>query len=281
MDSAPKPDAATETWNFIRDSRDPDDFERFAKAFPDSPYARGAEIRAAQLRKAGAPPISEVPHGKTKVNPKDGLTYVWIEPGTFMMGCSPGDGECRPDEKPAHQVTITRGFWMGQTDVTQEAYQRVTGKTPSYFKGAKLPVEKVTWTDSQNYCAATGMRLPTEAEWEYAARAGSTASRYGDIDSIAWYGNNSGNTTHPVMQKLANDWGLYDMLGNVWQWTADWYTDKYSGNNEADPKGPSSGQSRVVRGGSCGFLPGLVRVSLRGSNGPGRGGGVGVRCAGN
>ena len=185
-----------------------------------------------------------------KVNPKDRLTYVWIEPGRFTMGCSPGDGECDLDEKPAHHVTIARGFWMGQTDVTQEAYQRVTGKNPSIPQGAKLPVEHVTWTDSDNYCRATGMRLPTEAEWEYAGRAGSAASRYGDLDSIAWYDKNSGYETHPVMQKLPNDWGLYDMLGNVWQWTADWDADRYSGNDETDPKGPTRGQYRVVRGSS-------------------------------
>jgi len=294
-DAGPKPDAATDTWNFIRDSRDPDDFEKFAKAFPESPFARGAEIRAAQLRKAmvavnGAPanppaaaPMSEMPHAKTWTNPKDGLTYVWIEPGTFMMGCSPGDGECYPDEKPAHQVTITRGYWMGQTDVTQEAYQRVLAKNPSHFKGVKLPVENVSWTDSRNYCAATGMRLPTEAEWEYAARAGNPASRYGDIDSIAWYYENSGNTTHPVMQKQPNDWGLYDMLGNVWQWTADWYTDKHSGSKEMDPKGPSSGQYRVLRAESWGSYPRDVRVSGRVGVEPGVRDVyiVGFRCAGN
>jgi formylglycine-generating enzyme required for sulfatase activity len=288
-----KMDGASETWALIRESKDPADFEEFAKSYPASDLAPGARIRAAQLRKAMAANIApmnprvesanvETPHGKTKVNPKDGLTYVWIEPGTFTMGCSPGDGECHAWEKPAHQVTLTRGFWMGQTDVTQEAYQRVTGKNPSNFKGAKLPVEEVTWTDSQNYCQATGMRLPTEAEWEYAARAGSTDSRYGDIDSIAWYNANSDGKTHEVGQKQPNEWGLYDMLGNVWQWTADWSTDKYSGNNETDPKGPSSGQFRALRGGGWDFGPTVVRVSYRGRVVPGgRYNDIGVRCAGN
>ena len=165
--------------------------------------------------------------GQTKVNPKDGLTYVWIPPGTFTMGCSRGDSECRENEEPAHQVTITTGFWIGQTPATQEAYQRVMGKNPSYFKGAQLPVENVNWDKARSYCQAVGMRLPTEAEWEYAARAGSTTSRYGDIDQVAWYTANSGSKTHEVAQKQPNAWDLYDMLGNVWEWTSDWYADKY------------------------------------------------------
>ena len=203
------------------------------------------------------------PPTRTEVNPKDGLAYVWIQPGTFTMGCSPGDTQCDSDEIPAHQVTMTRGFWMGQTDVTQEAYQRVTGKNPSEFKGPKLPVESVTWDDAQSYCRVVGMRLPTEAEWEYAARAGSRGSRYGDLDQIAWYGANSGGKTHEVMQKQPNAWGLYDMLGNVWQWTADWYADKYPGNAETDPQGPASGRNRVLRGGSWYNNPANLRASYR------------------
>jgi len=273
-------DAAAETWALIRDSRNPEVFEDFATAYPGSDFTPGARVRAKQLRGEMAVNV-EVPHGKTKVNPKDGLTYVWIEPGTFMMGCSQGDSEC-DDEATAHRVTLSKGYWMGQTDVTQEAYQQVTGKNPSGFKGAKLPVEQVSWTDSQNYCHAVGMRLPTEAEWEYAARAGNPASRYGDIDSIAWYNKNSGHTTHEVGKKQPNDWGLYDMLGNVWQWTADWYTDKYSGNYETDPKGPASGQFRALRGGSWDVYPAVVRVSVRPGLEPGvHVSNIGVRCAGN
>jgi len=212
------------------------------------------------LRAAQAPAMRT---GQTKVVPKDGLTYVWIQPGTFTMGCSPGDNECPPNEKPAHEVRITAGFWMGQTDVTQQAWRQVKGTDPSYFKGAQLPVETVNWNEAQSYCQAVGMRLPTEAEWEYAARAGSTGSRYGDIDKIGWYSANSGGKTHEVMQKQPNAWGLYDMLGDVWQWTADWYSTRYSGNAETDPHGSESGQYRALRGGSWYFDPAYLRASFR------------------
>ncbi len=158
----------------------------------------------------------------TKANPNDGLTYVWIPPGKFMMGCSPDDKVCEDDEKPAHEVTIAKGFWIGQTLVTQAAYKRVIGKNPSFFHGSdQLPVEKVEWGDAVEYCTKVGMRVPTEPEWEYAARANNPSSRYGDLDAIAWYKDNSYNHTHEVAQKQPNAWQLYDMLGNVWEWTND------------------------------------------------------------
>ncbi len=216
--------------------------------------------------------------GATKVNPKDGLSYVWIPPGTFMMGCSPGDTQCSSDEKPAHQVTITRGFWFGQTPVTQQAYQRVTGQNPSRFKGADLPVETVNWDEAKAYCAAVGGRLPTEAEWEYAARAGSTGARYGNLDKIAWYSENSGGKTHEVGQKLANAFGLYDMLGNVWQWVADW-SGEYQPGAQADPSGAESGPA--PRGGSWDSWEEEMRVSYRLRVDPDvRNNGIGLRCVG-
>jgi formylglycine-generating enzyme required for sulfatase activity len=233
--------------------------------------------------KAGGAPRA----GDTRVNPKDGLTYVYAPAGKFKMGCSPGDSECIPNEMPAHEVTITKGFWIGQTEVTQEAYQKVTGKNPSYLKGAKLPVETIIWNDAQSYCRMAGMRLPTEAEWEYAARAGSSASRYGNLDQIAWYDGNSGNRTHEVGQKQANAWGLYDTLGNVWEWVADWYANSYPAGNQTDPRGPTRGQYRVVRGGSKmanlvrgGSMANLVRVSSVGGALLVTGPDVGVRCVG-
>jgi len=265
-----------------------------------------AAIAASLLYGQNQTPPNPPPH--FKVNPKDGLTYVWIPAGTFTMGCSPGDGECFDEEKPAHQVTITHDFWIGQTDVTQEAYERVVGSNPSHFQGPKNPVETINWNEAQGYCAAVGMRLPTEAEWEYAARAGSTDARYGSLDSIAWYADNSGNqridsaeiwrtgqanyftrlndngnSTHPAGQKQPNAWKLYDMLGNVWQWTADWFdAGTYGRGDGRDPQGPSGGQARVLRGGSWLSIPRVARVSGRDRFGPGnRNNNFGVRCAGN
>lgn len=214
---------------------------------------------------------------KAKASP-----YVWIPPGTFQMGCSPGDSECTRNEKPPHTVTISKGFWMGQTEVTQTAYQRVMGTNPSGFHGDRLPVESVTWDEANAYCTAVGKRLPTEAEWEYAARAGDTTSRYGDPDAIAWYDKNSGNQTHEVGQKEPNAWKLYDMLGNVLEWVADWYGEDYYGQSPLqDPRGPSSGQDRALRGGS--WLNGaeILRASFRYGHRPGnRLGGYGFRCVG-
>jgi formylglycine-generating enzyme required for sulfatase activity len=229
----------------------------------------------ASLPKAGAKA------GQTELNPTDGQTYVWIPAGTFLIGCSPGDAECDRDEKPAHQVTLTKGFWIGQTPVTQEAYRLVTGQSPGYFKGAKFPVESLSWDEAQTYCQATGLRLPTEAEWEYAARAGSAISRYADLDQVAWYGVNSGDKTHEVMQKQPNAWHLYDMLGNIWEWTADWYA-PYTAASATDPQSPASGKIRVLRGGSWANGPSFVRISVRSGNEPEhKSNVVGFRCAGN
>ena len=201
--------------------------------------------------------------GETKVNPKDNLRYVWIPAGQFMMDCSPGDSQCYDDEKPAHEVRIGHGFWIGQTEVTQAAYKAVTGKqNPSHFKGDDLPVEQVTWEEAKSYCEVVGLRLPTEAEWEYAARAGNTAAQYGNLDDIAWYEENSSAKTHPVAQKSPNAWGLYDMLGNVWEWCSDWY-DQYRPGSQLDPTGPKSGTQKILRGGAWDNLPRLVRVSVR------------------
>jgi formylglycine-generating enzyme required for sulfatase activity len=159
------------------------------------------------------------------------------------------------------------GFWLGQADVTQEAYQRVTGNNPSRSKGANLPVESITWYEADAYCRAIGGRLPTENEWEYAARAATTGDTYGNLGDIAWDDGNSGGTTHPVAQKTPNAFGLYDMLGNVWQWTADWSdgTKKY----------------KSLRGGSLNYRPGTLSFSYRNWNVPGhRISAFGFRCVG-
>lgn len=204
--------------------------------------------------------------GTVRSNPKDGLKYVWIPPGTFGWGCSPGDNECQDDEKPQEEVTIPQGYWMGQTEVTQAAYQRVVGSNPSSFKGSQRPVESVTWDEAGAYCGKVGLRLPTEAEWEYAGRAGSRNSRYAEIGSIAWYSGNSGDTTRDAGQKQANSWGLYDMLGNVWEWTSD--------------LNPGT-TSRILHGGAWSDDPRIVRVSFRAGDEPTlRVNNIGFRCAG-
>jgi formylglycine-generating enzyme required for sulfatase activity len=231
--------------------------------------------------------------GTVRQNGRDGLNYVWIPAGTFMMGCSPGDTECDPDEKPPHQGTLTRGFWMGQAEVTVAAYKRfatAAGRTmpaaPNFNSGwanDNMPIVYVTWADAQTYCGWVGGRLPTEAEWEYAARGGSTEARYGGITEVAWYDQNSGGQTHEVAQKRANGFGLYDTLGNVWEWVNDRFDENYYRSSPSqDPSGPTSGPYRVLRGGSWNIYPRGVRVSDRGRNTPeDRGNDVsGFRCVG-
>jgi len=239
------------------------------------------------------PPRKQLPldnKREAKVNPKDGLRYVWIPPGTFMMGCSQGDTEGEENEKPPHQVTIKEGLWIGQTAVTVGAYKRFAKETgremaapPNFNSGwgnEEMPMVNVSWNDAQAYCLWAGGRLPTEAEWEYAARGGGTEARYGSLDRVAWYDGNSGRQVHPVGQKGANGFGLYDVLGNVWEWVNDWYDEKYYQNSPSqDPTGPTRSTLRVLRGGCRGSVPKLMRVSFRGRDDPGVGCEVyGFRC---
>jgi len=200
------------------------------------------------------------------------MEFVIIPAGSFVMGCSEGDHECRADEKPAHQVSITRPFEISKFQLTQAEYEKVMTANPSNFKGPNLPVEGVSWEDALRFCEtvtrkADGYeyRLPTEAEWEYAARAGDRSCRYGPLVEVAWFRDNSGGTTHPVGEKRPNGFGLYDTLGNVWEWVQDWYgITYYSQSPGSDPKGPSSGEFRVARGGSWrGIVRGHARVSSR------------------
>ena len=189
--------------------------------------------------------------------------FVWIVPGTFVMG-SPVSEDGRDSSEVIHTVTLTQGFWMSDHETTQREYQLVMESNPSNWKGESLPVEKVSWSDAVAYCqkltereraagritAQQAYRLPTEAEWEYAARAGTAGARYRELDAIAWHGGNSGSETHAVKQKTANIWGLHDMIGNVWEWCSDWSGD-YPTGSVTDPTGPSSGSFRVDRGGCC------------------------------
>jgi formylglycine-generating enzyme required for sulfatase activity len=228
--------------------------------------------------------------------------FSYIPAGTFTMGSPDSDTEAYNDERPQHQVTISKPFLMLRTEVTQAQWVAIKGSYPSHFTGdMSRPIENVSWFDAVEFCnqlstrdgftaayningttvtlniGATGYRLPTEAEWEYAARGGSTASRYGDLDSIAWYWSNAGLQTHPVAQKRPNSYGLYDMFGNVSEWTQDWYGG-YSAGSQTDPQGLASKSSRVDRG--CSFInyASCARAGYRGSGPPdARSGAIGFR----
>jgi formylglycine-generating enzyme required for sulfatase activity len=179
-----------------------------------------------------------------------GIEMVVIPPGKYMRGASPGESDADDDERPAHEVVITKAFYMGVYEVTQGEWQKLMGNNPSYFRGDRLPVEEVSWEDAHEFLRkSNGLRLPTEGEWEYACRADTRSSRHGELDAIAWHGRNSRNMTHAVGSQLANGYGLHDTLGNVWEWCADWYG-SYNSSEQRDPAGPSSGEYRVCRGGS-------------------------------
>ncbi len=215
-----------------------------------------------------------------QTNPQDGLKYVWIAPGNFLMGCSPGDNDCADSEKPAHPVTLSNSYWIGQTDVTVAAYKqyaqaakvKMPPTAPKPYHGwsnGSLPMVDVIWDEANQYCAWAGGRLPTEAEWEYAARGGSPQARYGDPTAIAWLKENAANRTHEVAAKLPNGMGLYDTLGNVWEWVSDWFDPNYYQSGAAqNPTGPATGQGRVLRGGAWIVDTKLIRVSDRSSNTP-------------
>jgi len=217
---------------------------------------------------------------KFKVNIIDRTNMVWVEGGTFQMGSNSGDS----DEKPVHTVTV-KGFWMGKYEVTQAEYRRVMGTNPSRFQCDDCPVENVSWNDAVEYAKRVGGRLPTEAEWEYAARGGNQSRNYkysgsDNLDEVGWYSNNSGNKTHPIGQKKPNELGLYDMAGNVWEWCQDGYDEGYYAKSPRDnPTGPSYGSHRVLRGGSWSGIGYGCRLSLRNRLDPvNRGNYIGFRC---
>jgi formylglycine-generating enzyme required for sulfatase activity len=214
----------------------------------------------------------------------DPASLAWIQPGTFTMGSLSTKHDRDSAEGPQTQVTISNGFWMSKNATTQKEYLAVMGINPSKFKGdANRPVEMVSWYDATNYCAKLTAReieagrlpagyeyrLPTNAEWEYACRAGTTTRfSYGDdlnyssLDQYAWFAGNSANKTQPVGTKMPNAWGLYDMHGNVWEWCLDWHG-TYHGGSVTDPRGPDTGSSRVNRGGSWRSIGGYCRSAFR------------------
>jgi formylglycine-generating enzyme required for sulfatase activity len=213
-----------------------------------------------------------------------GMEFVLIPAGEFLMGSNEGDD----NERPAHRVRITEPFYMGKYEVTQAQWEAVMGTNPSHFKGhPNRPVESVSWNKVQEFIKRLNRqegrevcRLPTEAQWEYAARAGTTTEWYeNDVDAIAWYSQNSGGGTHEVGQKRPNAWGLYDMLGNVWEWCRDGRR-KYTSAGVIDPIGPEAGGYRVFRGGGLDTDASHLRAAKRGVSDPGEHYfDVGFRCS--
>jgi formylglycine-generating enzyme required for sulfatase activity len=198
---------------------------------------------------------------------------VYVSGGTFIMG-----GDESSDQTPTHSVTLS-SYYICKYEVTQALWRAVMGSNPSKFKGDNLPVEQVSWNDCQTFInrlnnyTGRNFRLPTEAEWEFAARGGNYSRHYkysgsNYISDVAWYCDNSGNRTHPVGTKQANELGLYDMSGNVWEWCSDWYG-SYSSYSQSNPTGATSGSERVMRGGGRRNGAWNCRSSRRFSNSPG------------
>ena len=206
--------------------------------------------------------------GKRAVKVINGVEFAfrWCPAGTFMMG-SPSSEEGRFSNETQHQVTLTKGFWMMETEVTQKQWKAVMGNNPSIFKRDDLPVECVSWDDCQEFCKkctqlGLPVQLPTEAQWEYACRAGTTGAYAGNLVEMAWYYYRRGIKTHPVGTKKPNAWGLYDMHGNVYEWCQDWYG-SYPSGSVTDPTGPENGSYRVNRGGSWDDGAGYCRSACR------------------
>lgn len=197
---------------------------------------------------------------------KNGIELLLVPPGTFMMGLSDRDTEGQNSEKPAHQVTITKAFYLGRFEVTQLQWERVLNSNPSVFFDPRLPVQRVSFSEAERFLDVTGFRLPTEAEWEYACRAGSDQTRYGDIEVIARYEGNSKSRPGVVGERSANAFGFHDMLGNAMEWCADFYQPDYYSQCKSgvtDPVGPSQGKFRVMRGGSWAGIAKMSRASYR------------------
>jgi len=218
-----------------------------------------------------------------------GMELVWITPGTFMMGSPDSDSEAFDDEKPQHEVTLTKGYHLGKYEVTRGQFAqfvKATGhktkydwQNPGFAQSDDHPVANVSWDDALAFCRwlskqeGCEYRLPTEAEWEYACRAGTTTPRYNGrgveaVDQIAWFVGNSGNATHSVGKRQANAWGLYDMQGNVWEWCSDYRIGKYQVIKCTDPKGPTEGTDRVNRGGGWHFVARYCRSASRDGSDP-------------
>lgn len=271
-------------WERIRVSSNPEDFKAYLKKYPKGQFAGLARNSLQRLETRLKPPSKTntnsaspnsgsstppVPKPGSIVRDQLGMELVYVPAGSFMMGSNNGPN----NEKPVHQVTIKEGFYMGRYEVTQAQWKQVMGNNPSYFKGDNLPVEQVTWGNAVIFTQKAlgnkfGYRLPTEAEWEYACRAGTTGDYAGDLTEMAWFSDNSERRTHGVGGKRPNAWGLFDMHGNVWEWCDDVFHESYVGaptNGSAWWTGATT--DRVLRGGSwvdpAGFLRSAFRLGNR------------------
>ena len=219
------------------------------------------------------PKVEPDPCLVVKVNDTLSINMMCVEGGTFMMGAMEGDTQAHANEKPAHEVTLTYDYYIGQTEVTQALWKAVMGNNPSTMIGDDLPVNNVLWEEADAFVKRlsqmTGytFHLPTEAEWEFAARGGKENKGYlyagsDDVNEVAWYADNSGGTTHAVGTKKPNELGIYDMSGNVWEWCSDWLA-PYSAEAQVNPIGPATGEYHVYRGGGWAYGRGYTRSSHR------------------
>lgn len=274
-------DPETEMWHLVRESLQPADVATFLRAYPHGKYAPAARLKLQQLQRLQGTswpsvatlsvPESPMPKPLSLLRNSIGMDMLLIPAGEFFMGSDNGDA----DERPVHKVILSQPFYLGKYEVTQAQWVEVMGTNPSHFKGnLNRPVERVSWHMVQEFIRRLNAReghnkyrLPTEAEWEYAARAGA-ATRYsfGDDESLlpqyAWYNRNDGGTTHPVGRLKPNAWGLYDMHGNVWEWVQDW-RGPYVLGVIINPQGPATGQVKGYRGGGWGYGAARCRVAKR------------------
>jgi formylglycine-generating enzyme required for sulfatase activity len=268
-------------------------YERVCKVFETGRRPEPEKRKQEKSSRTGGPSHPPI-RGEPFVIRSCGVKLNWVAPGRFQMGSPAVEAGRSNDEGPQTEVTISRGFWLGVFTVTQEEWKAVAGGAsslkaePSFFRGDRLPVEQVSWNECQGWLRELNSveekgyrlpdgfryRLPTEAEWEFACRAG-TASQFnfgqleGELGDYAWYSGNSKGQTHSVGEKKANGWGFYDMHGNVWEWCGDIYGGPLPGGRVTDPKGPFLGANRVFRGGSWGMAASRCRSAYRVWNRPG------------
>jgi formylglycine-generating enzyme required for sulfatase activity len=272
----------------INDCDVPESFRRYQWVNLFEPNGFDRIVRAIRTELAKRPATTDIALEPSFTN-SIGMELVQIPAGIFLMGSPDSDMEANDNEKPAHRVTISQSFYLGKYPVTQAQWEAVMGINPSRFRGhPNRPVEYVSWHDVHAFLRKLNeqegggdYRLPTEAQWEYACRAGVETPRYySDVDAIAWYGANSNRETHEVGQKRPNAWGLYDMLGNVWEWCQDAGL-TYIMDAAVDPMGPiGAGAASVLRGGSWGGPAQRVRAAYREAYPLGAlSGDLGFRCA--